>query len=151
MKKTIISLATTVCFLMACNQVSEKTKETINKGGEAVGKTATEFIDGVKEGIDKSLQCEIELAKPLIEKGIKTGKFTIEDNPNGGKNNVLTLYMIFDRDFKAPILAKAFDKSGLEIGRAKLTVVGKAGEAGYYDFVFDQRTRIPVKGKITLE
>lgn len=150
--KTFYTLAIAFfCLFAACQNVSEKAKETINKGGEAVGKTATEFIDGVKEGIDKSLQCEIVLSKQLIDHGLKTGTFSIEDNANGGKNNVLTLYLIFDKDIKTAVTAKAFDKGGLEIGRAKLTVSGKAGEAAYYDFEFDKRTRIAVKSRIVLE
>jgi len=63
----------------------------------------------------------------------------------------LTLYLIFDKDFKAPLTVKAFDKSGLEIGRSKIEIENKAGEAGYFDFVFDKRTYIEVRSKILIE
>jgi len=137
-------------LLASCGKVKEKAKETINKSGETVGKTATEFFEGVAEGIDKTLQCELSLSQSLIDKGLKTGKFAI-DNADGGRNNQLTVYLIFDKDFKSPVTAKVFDKNGLEVGRAKIDVEGKANEAGYFDFIFDKRTYIEVKSKIVLE
>ena len=94
--------------------------------------------------------CEISLSESLTDKGLSTGKFTIE-NADGGRNNQLTIYLIFDRDFKSSVTAKAFDKNGLEIGRTKIEVEGKADEAGYFDFIFDKRSYIEVKSKISLE
>lgn len=49
------------------------------------------------------------------------------------------------------VLAKAYDKTGLELGRARLDIKAKAGEAGYYDFIFDKRSYIEVKSRITFE
>ena len=146
----VISFLVALLLLGACRGVTEKAKETINKGGETVGKTATEFFEGLSEGIDKTLQCELSLSDSLTGNGLKTGKFMIE-NAEGGRNNQLTVYLIFDRDFKASVSAKAFDKNGLEVGRAKIDVEGKADEARYYDFIFDRRTYIEVKSKILLE
>lgn len=150
MKKllTIITLAITI---ISCDRVKEKTKETINKGGEAVGKTATEFIEGVSEGVDNTLQCEITLSQTLQDKGLQTGKFSINNDTTGGQNNLLTLYIIFDKDFKNDISIKAFDKNGVEIGRTKMQIEGKTGDAKYYDFLFDKRTYIEAKSKITIE
>ena len=137
-------------LLVSCSRVKEKAKETINRGGETVGKTATEFFEGISEGIDKTLQCEISVSQSLIDKGLKTGKFTIE-NAGGGRNNQLSIYLIFDKDLKSSVTAKAFDKNGLETGRTKMDIEGKADEANYFDFIFDKRTYIEVKSKIVLE
>ena len=138
-------------MIIACDGLKQKTKESINKGGEAVGKTATEFIEGVTEGVDKTLQCELSLSAGLLEKGLQTGKFSVENDSTGGKNNLLVLYIIFNKDFNSMIVSKVFDKNGLEIGRAKLSVKGQAGDAGYYDFVFDKRTYIESRSKIIFE
>ena len=136
--------------MVSCGRIKEKTKETISKGGETVGKAATEFFGGIVEGIDKTLQCEVSLSNSLIDKGLKTGKFVIE-NAAGGRNNQLTIYLIFEKDFMSPVTAMAFDKNGLEIGRAKIEVKGKADETGYFDFIFDRRSYIELKSKIVLE
>jgi hypothetical protein len=148
--KRIILILTALMLFASCGRVKEKAKETINKGGETVGKTATEFFEGVSTGIDKTLECELSLSETLLSKGLKTGKFSIE-NAAVGKNNQLTVYLIFDKDFNSPVIAKTFDKNGLETGRAKIDIAGKADEAAYFDFVFDKRTYIEVKSKITLE
>lgn len=66
---------------------------------------------------------------------MKTGRFVVED-ADGGHNNQLTIYIIFDKDFQSSVIAKAFNKNGLEIGRAKIDVKGKTDEAGYFDFIF---------------
>jgi len=151
MKRLIPFLFSLPLLAISCEGVKQKTKETLNKGGETVGETATEFLEGVSEGIDKTLQCEIILSQALQDNGLHTGKFSIENSAAGGENNMLVLYIIFDKDFKATITAKAFDKKGLEIGRSKLAVEGKAGDAGYFDFAFDKRTYLEVKSKINLE
>ena len=55
MKRISIILALLALFTLSCDRLKQKTKETINKGGETVGKTATEFLEGVTEGVEKTL------------------------------------------------------------------------------------------------
>lgn len=150
MTKRVITFITVLVLLtISCDRVKNKTKETINKGGETVGKTASEFFEGVSEGVEKTLQCELVLSEELKEKGLKTGKYSVESDM--GNNNKLILYLIFDKDFESVLTAKAYDKNGLEIGRTELNVESKANQAGYYDFLFDKRTHIEVKSKIIIE
>ena len=148
----IYQLATLVILLsfLSCNRIATKTKEGINKGGEVVGESATEFFEGVSEGVDKTLECKITLSKDLQENGLKTGVYDI-DSHSSSKNNKLTLYLIFDKDLNKEVIAKAYNKSGLEIGRAKILINGTKGEAEYYDFLFDERTDIGFRNKITIE
>lgn len=148
--KRIILIFMILTLLVSCGRVKEKAKGTINKSGETVGKAATEFFEGVSEGVDKTLQCELSLSESLQNAGLRTGKFSIE-NAEDGTNNQLTVYLIFDKNFKSSVTAKAFDKSGLEVGRAKIDITGKATEAGYFDFIFDKRSYIEVRSKIVLE
>jgi len=49
------------------------------------------------------------------------------------------------------LIAKAYNKKGLEIGRAKIKVSGIKDGAGYFDFKFDERTDIKVRNKIVIE
>nr|WP_321235449.1 hypothetical protein [uncultured Psychroserpens sp.] len=151
MKSKLYILALSFCVLCACQRVKDKTQDTINAGGEAVGKSAAEFVEGISEGIDKSLECKIELSKTLLEKGLKTGKYAIEDSPAGGHDNLLTLYIIFEKDFKDIVYVKVFDKNGLETGRAKLEVEGQKGFADYFDFTFGKRAEIEAKSLILVE
>ncbi|WP_179348997.1 hypothetical protein [Winogradskyella pacifica] len=136
--------------LFSCNRIANKTKEGLNKGGEIVGESATEFFDGVSEGVDKTLECKIILSDSLLKKGLKTGVYTI-DTQNHSNNNKLTLYFIFKTALNAEVIAKAYNKSGLEIGRAKTTIQGQKGDAGYFEFLFDQQTDIGYRNTITID
>lgn len=150
MKLNHVVLLSIVFVLMSCNRIANKTKEGINRGGEVVGETATEFFEGVSEGVDKTLECEILLSKQLKNKGLKVGVYDIESQPVGN-NNKLTLYLIFNQNFSKELIAKAYNKNGLEIGRAKSKINATKGDAGYYDFEFDERTNIGFRNKITIE
>jgi hypothetical protein len=150
MKFSQILCITTLTVLMSCNSITNKAKEGLNKGGEVVGESATEFFDGVSEGVDKTLDCEIILSKELLNKGLEKGAYGIESQPIGN-NNKLILYLIFNQDFSKDILAKAYNKKGEEIGRTKVLVEGKAGAAAYFDFEFDKRTDISFRNRILIE
>ncbi|WP_178985045.1 hypothetical protein [Winogradskyella helgolandensis] len=135
---------------LSCDRIANKTKEGINRGGEVVGESATEFFEGVSEGVDKTLECTIILSEDLQQNGLKTGVYDI-GSQSSSNNNKLTLYVIFDTDFDRTVIAKAYNKSGLEIGRAKTTINGTKGDADYYDFLFDERTDIGFRNKIIIE
>lgn len=140
-----------VLVCSSCDRVKSKTKETINKGGETVGKTATEFFDGVSEGIDQTLKCELSISQELKDQGLNHGAFSIKNDDEGGLNNVLSIYLIFNKDFKSSISIKAFNTKKLEIGRSKLLVEGKEDEAQYFDFIFDPKTSIESRSTLHIE
>ncbi|WP_296384272.1 hypothetical protein [Winogradskyella sp.] len=149
-QKQLIAISIIFLLISSCNRIANKTKEGINKGGEVVGETATEFFEGVSEGVDKTLECEILLSKKLKNSGLNTGAYDIE-SVNNGNNNKLTLYIIFNNDFNKTVMAKAYNKNKLEIGRARTTIIGKKGDAGYFNFEFDKRTDIGFRNRITIE
>lgn len=150
-KKEILGILAIALLICSCQNMDKKTKDTINKTGEVVGKSATEFIQGVTEGVDKTLKCDISLSQELKDKGLEMGKYEITSDSSGGKNNVLVLYIIFSKDFNGNISAKVFDNEGAECGRTTVRAESKAGNARYFDFTFDKRTRIEKKSRITLE
>ena len=135
----------------ACNKVKQKTKETINEGGEVIGKTATEFVDGVSEGVDQTLECSLQLSPSLKEKGLSTGKYSILKDSAGENKNLFVVYIIFNKDFNSSVMSKVFNKEGLETGRKKLEITGAPGDAKYFEFQFEKRTNIEHRSKITLE
>lgn len=152
MKKIITCTAIIMMIItLSCNTIERKAKKVINKTGEVVGKSTTEFVEGITEGVSNSLDCEIVLSHELKEAGIQVGKFTINDDSLRNKNNVLTLYIIFDKNYSGKVSAKVSDKNGVEYGRAMIQIDGTEGNAKYYDFIFDRRTRIEVKSSIILE
>jgi hypothetical protein len=150
--KNIFFILALALVVFSCNKVKETTKNTINQGGEIVGQTATNFIDGVSKGVDKTLNCKITLSKELVSKGLKTGVFSIDkDSVESKNNNKIILYLVFEKDFNATIKAKVFNENNLESGRTTIKINGKSGEAGYFNISFDPRTNIESKSKIILE
>jgi len=138
-------------LLISCNTetVKEKAKNTINNTGKSLGRGTSEFFKGIKEGVDKTLQCKIEISPALTNLGLGAGKFYISQS-KGASDNVLTVYMIFDKDFKRKISVKVYDKKGQEYGRTSAVVEGKAGEASNADFIFSPRTEIESKSSFVL-
>ena len=133
-------------IIASCNWAKDKA----NKTGEAVAKTGSEFADGVAKGIQKTFSNEITVSDNLKTNGLKTGKIIITST-DSTTDNILSAYLIFDKDFDQPLLIKIFDEQGLEYGRTNQLVSAKAGEAKYVDFIFDKRTNIDGKGKISIE
>ncbi len=152
MKNTFLILFIVIISLtiISCDDVKEKTKNSINKSGETIGKTTTEFIEGVGEGINQTFSVDIQISKELSNKGMQTGAYSIEESASGVPN-IFTLYLIFNQNFKEKILMKAYDKNDLEIGRVKTEVNGKKNEADYYDFIFNTRTKLKNNGRLVIE
>ena len=141
---------TCILFAISCSNAKEKAKEAINKAGETVGQSTTEFAKGVSEGVDKSLGSEIQLSAALTDKGLQTGKCIITSS-EGSDDNILSLYVIFNKEFKQQVSVKIKDAKGLEYGRLQQEISGKTGEAKFIDFVFDKRTNIESKSKFIIE
>ncbi len=125
---------------MSCNHA----KDAMNKTGQLVGKGASEFVNGVGQGIDKTFECKIDLSDNLKQQGLKSGKFAVSDS-------ILTVYFMFDKDFNQTIKVKVLDKNGLEYGRTNLLLQGKKDSAQYVDFKFDGRTKIESKSDFKME
>lgn len=147
-KLFIISIA---IGMLSCNRVKETAKETINKGGEITGKTATEFIEGFTEGIEQTLESKIVLSKELENAGVEIGKSFIASSEGVSKSNLLTCYMIFNKDFEQEIVVRVNDKHGNETGRSKQNIKASATDAQYVEFEFDKRTHIEVRSKILMD
>ena len=150
MKQLQIFALIMLVICVSCNWTKEKTKEAANKTGEAVAKTGAEFVDGVSKGIEKSFSNEIIISEKLKADGLKTGKMLITGT-DSTTDNILSAYMTFERPFNQQITVKVFDEQGLEYGRVSKTVTGITGEGKYFDFVFDKRTNIGGRGKISFE
>lgn len=131
--KAIVSYGLAVILLSSCHSAGKK-----------VGEAGTEIVTSIKEGIDKNLECSLQLSPALQAKGLNTGKFVINED-------TISVYLIFDNDFNTVITARVVDKSDKEYGRAAQSVSAKKGEARFIDFAFGRRTIIENKSKIMLE
>lgn len=134
----------------SCNWAKQKTKETVNKTGEMAGKAGSEFVDGVSKGIERTFQNEVVLSEQLKEQGIKYGKIIIGGS-DSTTDNILSVYLIFEKDFDHNLTIKVISPAGQEYGRKTELIKGQKDQAGYFDFVFDKRTNIDGKGKLQFD
>jgi len=124
-------------------------KEKLNKAGDVAGQTVGEFASGVSSGVEKAFEVNLTLNPSLAAKGVSLGKVTLRDS--AGKDNVLTVYMIFSQEFNSGITAKVFDANNAEMGRVKVQVEAGKDEAKFIEFIFDSRTNIDTDCKVMLE
>lgn len=135
-------------FMHACS--GPEAKEKINRVGDVAGETVGEFVSGVSSGVSKAFDVKVTLPSGLADQGLKFGKVTVSSD-TVGTDNLLTLYVIFEKNFKGTLTAKVFDDKQLEMGRARVGLRGKAGEARFVEFHFDRRTNIDTNSKIVVE
>ncbi|MBL7765885.1 MAG: hypothetical protein JNJ58_07325 [Chitinophagaceae bacterium] len=139
------------CLVIAsCNWAKQKTKETVNKTGEVVAKTGSEFADGVAKGVEKTFQHEVEVSAPLQQAGLRTGKISVHGT-DSTTDNIVSAYFIFDKNFEQEIVARILNTEGQEYGRSRVKIKANQKDATYVDFIFDPRTEIERKGKIVFE
>lgn len=135
--------------LAACGRMADGTRKALNKGGEIAGAAATEVVEGVAAGVEKTWSLDIRLSEELKQQGLGLGKVLV-DKDSAGTDNVLVLYVTAARDFDGTMSAVAFDKDGLEYGRASAPVKLAAGGADYLTLRFQSRTDLERKSRVEL-
>lgn len=136
--------------LSSCEKVKEKAGQTIDSGAQAVGKTATDIVNNIDKGITDGAAVEIRLSDDLKKVGMSVGKYYAQDDTMGN-HNILSIYIITEKDLDRELHAKLFDKKGLEMGRTTVKISQKKGQATYYDFVFDVKADIENQSKLTID
>lgn len=149
MKPIAIIISIISISLFSCNGVKQEAKDAINKSGEIIGESSSEFIDGVSKGIDKKFKCEFELDSAKFS-GIETGKYEILESV-GADDNILSLYLIFNKSVSDSAIVKVYDQENLEYGRAKVFISGVKDDAHYIDIQFDDRVSLESISKFTFE
>ena len=147
MRYLIICLTLVLC---SCHWAKQKTKDSVNKAGEVVGKAGSEFANGVSKGIEKDFQNQVVFSDHLKAKGLKSGKIIIHGT-DSSTDNILTTYLIFDDTLDQNITIKVISEAGQEYGRVTQHITGQKGDGKYFDFVFDKRTNIDGRGKLLFE
>jgi len=135
---------------VACNRVKETAKGAVNTAGDAAGQVAGEFAKGVGDGVEKSFDVVPDYTASFTAKGLKAGEVKLSSD-SAATDNVLNIYIIFEKDYKGEVFVKANNSKGLEIGRSTAKIEGKKGAAKYVEFHFDTKTNIDADSKVVVE
>lgn len=146
--KNIIPTSLLSLLLLSCS--TSTVKEKINKAGDVAGQTAGEFIEGASKGLQKAFDVQVTPAASFTANGLALGKTTVGSDEKA-TDNVLVVYLIFNKDYSGKITAKVFDDKQAEMGRSTILVTGKKDEAKYVEFHFDKRANMDSKNRITIE
>ena len=153
--RAIIPFITGCLLITSCNRITKKAEEvassTSSEVGKAVGKTSTEFVNGVKDGVDKAYDCTVTVSPELKSAGVEIGKFIINEDTNSHNKNRLSVYVIAGKPLNQTITAKVIDPKNREYGRVSVKIRANSGEASFFDFIFDKRTDIEGRSKIELK
>ncbi|BAP33406.1 uncharacterized protein CHSO_4369 [Chryseobacterium sp. StRB126] len=127
------------------NKIDDLLVKGASKTGEITGKTVTAFGKSAYDGAGTVLKNKTVTQPSLKEKGIEIGKIEQDEN------NILQVYIIFNKDFKGNVMVKIKDINNEEIGRSTHYIEGKSGQATYESFIFEQPTDIQGQSTIFLE
>lgn len=147
MNKPLLLLS--ALLLTACGRMAEGTKDALNKGGEFAGSAATEVVEGVTSGVEKSWSIDVALSDELKAQGLSIGKTQVEAD-SAGVDNQLIVYIGTDKAFSGALSAVATDEEGREMGRSGLQIDLAAGNADYFTFKFQARTDLERKSRVVL-
>ncbi len=133
----------------SCNWAEKKTKEALNKGGEIAGSAATEVIEGVTKGVERTWKVDVELSAGLQARGLRLGRTQVVSDEHG-RDNRLVVYLSTDQGLRDTLSAIALDKDMLEMGRTTLVVDAPPNSGNHYELRFQERTDLERKSRVLI-
>lgn len=144
--KTLLVCLFSMALLTGCGDSDQNLSE---KAGKAVGEGLTGFFSGMGSSIDEQMLAQTELSDAMGAAGLSmtTAKSNGMIDPDKG----FTIYLMAAKPFKGTLMAKAYDKTGQEIGRAKTEVELQKDDANYIGFAFHREMDSQLVGKYSLD
>lgn len=150
MKRHIAILPLLGLFLITgCNWAEHKTKQVLNKGGELAGSAATEVIEGVTTGVERTWKVDVQLSDALRAQGLQMGKTVVLSDAQG-RNNRLKVYLSTDVGMQDTLSAIAFDKDSMEMGRTTMVLNAPPNSGDHYELVFQEATDLERKSRVLI-
>lgn len=148
-QRTTILLLCAILLLGGCDWAGKKTKQALNKGGELAGSAATEVIEGVTTGVERTWKVDVRLSSDLQDRGLILGKTQVMGDEQG-RDNRLVVYLSTEQGLSDTLSAIAFDKDGLEMGRTQLVLEAAANTGDHYELQFQERTDLERKSRVEI-
>ena len=123
-------LVLAVLALSACGE----DRSISQKAGSAISGTATDFVAGLGEGVDKRMSLKLDVAPEIVSNGMTV---TLGKSRGMGSKDA-SVYVVATKPYKGAFLVRALDESGAEIGRSRVEVDFPADDAQYVNFTFNE-------------
>jgi hypothetical protein len=131
--KNITIIGLMAALLIGCGK---KDDSLANKAGETIGQQLTDFTKGVGKGIDQKMMVQVSLSPQVQVLGLTN---TIAKSLGIGSTNGISIYFIASQDVSNTLVARALNAGGVEVGRARKSVVMKKDDATYVTFNFEEQ------------
>lgn len=142
---TFLVAITTIATVTSCNKV----KAQVLQGGGNHDIALSHSVELSDASTVYGPEFTFELSKVLRDKGLHTGKFRIATR-HSGSGEAVTVYLIFDKDYKGPVSAKIFTLPATEFTEANAVAFQPAIPL-YNNPVFDERPGIAGRNRILRE
>ncbi len=142
---TFLVAITTIATVTSCNKVKAQALSG-NSNNDIAVSHSVELSEASKV---YGPEFTFELSKVLRDKGLHTGKFKIATR-HSGSGEAVTVYLIFDKDYKGPVSAQIFTVPAKEY-TAVYAVATWPAALCYNKLVFDERAGIASRNRILLE
>ena len=147
MIRQAVLLLPTLVLLTGCGGRDDR---SAHQAGQSVAETVTDFAKGIGKGIDNQLKLSIELDERVSSLGLRT-TVAKESGFDDEGNKTIAVYFIASRAVDTPLLAKAFNADGDEIGRSAINLELSADDAKYVTFAFDSEMDTQLVDKYVVE
>ena len=149
--RQLFLVAGSAALLLGCDRVKHTAKDTLRRTSETVGQSATVVADGLATGAQHEA-VQIALSPALRARGLQLGKSFLASNDSvrAGRPQ-LSLYVIFNRGFSDTVRVRVLDNQGLEYGRSRLLLRGRADEARPVPVRFDPHTSFELGTQVVVE
>ena len=141
---TFLVAITTIATVTSCNKVKAQVLQGSNN--DIALSHSVELSDA---STVYGPEFTFELSKVLRDKGLHSGKFRIATR-HSGSGEAITVYLIFDKDYKGPVSAKIFTLPAAEFKEAH-AVAFQPITPLYNNPVFDERAGIASRNRILKE
>jgi hypothetical protein len=142
-------VAVLVLLLASCDWAGNKTKQALNKGGELAGTAATEVLEGVTTGVERTWKVDVQLSEDLVQRGMVLGKTQVVSDEQGNDNR-LFLYLSTEIGLRDTLSAIAYDQEGLEMGRTRFVIDAAPNSGDHYELRFQERTDLERKARVLI-
>lgn len=146
----LVAIIATSIFLQSCDVFNGQSQNPLEKTAESAKSLGNQLVSTVSSKVSSIIKCEVILGENLQKAGLHSGKVTFSSSKDAN-DNILSLYLIFDKKFEGKFQIKAYDDNGLEYGRIISSVSSNQNKAGYYEFVFDKKVNLEYNSKFIVD
>ncbi|AWM31758.1 hypothetical protein [Hymenobacter nivis] len=140
-----------ILSLIGCDRGKHSAQDTLRNTAEAAGQSTTVAADGLATGAQREA-AQTGLSAALQARGLRLGKSFVagDDSVRAGRPQ-LSLYVIFERTFRDTVRVRLLDNNGVEYGRSRVLLQGRADEARPFPVRFDPHMHFELGTQVVVE